>query len=95
MQLKQLKHLTNFANTLDAEYRTSTVYFIIHTAMPLQFKLYSLKFTNKLLSSAILPFLKITPQSNSRSIYSSSPNCRQEISLCNLAEKLFLKNGVS
>ena len=40
---------------LNTEYRTLTIYFNIHASTHLQSKAYSPKFTNKLLSQAILP----------------------------------------
>ena len=45
--------------SLNREYRTLIVYFIIHASISLQFKVYSQRFVIKFLTPAILPFPKI------------------------------------
>ena len=44
---------------LNTEYKILTIYFIIHTSISLQFKVYSPKFVIKFLAPTTLPFLKI------------------------------------
>ena len=80
---------------LNTKYRTLIVYFNIHASMPLQSKAYSPKFINKLLLPAILPYLKTHCRGTHGIIYSSVPQPLPENFTTNLAEKLFLKNGVS
>ena len=53
--------------------RTLTVSFNIHVSIPLQFKAYSPKFTNKLLQLAILPYLKVRHRETHGAIHSSIP----------------------
>ena len=60
--------------------------------MPLQFKLYSLKFTNKLLLLAILPFPKIRCKGTHKAIHSSTLQPLPENLTSDLAKKLFMKN---
>ena len=58
---------------LNTEYRTLTAYFNIYASMPLQFKAYSPKFTNKLLPAAILPYLKVRHRETHRPIHNFIP----------------------
>ena len=58
---------------LNTEYRTLTVYFIIHVPISLQFKVYSPKFVIKFLTPAILLFLKICRKGTHGAIHSSTP----------------------
>ena len=72
---------------LNTEYKTLIVYFIIHACMPLQFKLYSPKFTNKLLSPAILSFLKLHCRGTHGAVHSLTPKLPPENLTRNLAKK--------
>ena len=58
---------------INTEYRTLKVYFNIHASMPLQFKAYSQKFTNRLLPPAILPYPKVCHKETHGAIHSSIP----------------------
>ena len=56
---------------LQTKYRTLAVYFNIHASISLQFKAYSPMFTNKLLSPAILSYVKARYKEIHRAIHNS------------------------
>ena len=63
---------------LNIEYTTLTVYFNIHASMPLWFKAYSPKSTNKSLPPAILPYSKVRHWETHRAIHNSIPQLSLE-----------------
>ena len=78
---------------LNTEYRTLTVYFIIHASISLQFKIYYPKFVIKFLTPAILPFPKIRRRGTHGAVHRSTPQLLPENLTSHLAEKLFSKTG--
>ena len=65
---------------INTEYKTLTVYFIMHASISLQFKAYRPKLVIKFLVTAILPFPKCIAEEHTEQSTTWHPNRRQTIS---------------
>ena len=93
MLLNQVKYPTDYVNTLNREYRTLSVYFIINVSVSLQFNCYNPKFTIKFLNPTFLLFSKIRCRGTHRANPQLNTLTISRKSRKHLFAKLFLKWG--